>query len=366
MYIAGGCDGAQTCFGGYCTCTAITDEVLAFDPVTNAYTILPAMPVARYRHDACALGDTIYYFGGRTLPNSYFVDFIIDQVDAFNTTSRSWTTLPPAANYPAGLGSDNSCAVVGNVVYLSGGYNADYTVSYSATYAFAPPAVSGGAWWTLRAGAMLAGRGDFASVAVGGFIHAYGGFVASTTNTNWTCQPLVSHEVYDPVADVWGLAAPLPVGLAEKDDGIVLDGVIYSIGGQRTSVTGDCNDLDIVALPYVFAFDTATTTGWTNVSSLPDGRLRFASAVVGSTIFVFGGQGALVDGNVLPVLTTVYSGQLAPAAPASNPLSYSPGALAGAIVGTCVATLLLVVLAALGVRRCRAKAEQSPPVKVQL
>ena len=156
MYLAGGCDGAQTCAGGplgSCTCTALADEMLAFDPVANAYAVLPPMPVARYRHDACALGDTIYYFGGRSLP----ADAIITQVDAFNTTSRTWATLPPEAAYPAGLapgapqlGSDNSCATLGGAIYMSGGYDLYYSVTFNWTWAFAPPAVAGGAWWTPR------------------------------------------------------------------------------------------------------------------------------------------------------------------------------------------------------------------------
>jgi hypothetical protein len=74
IYIAGGCDGAQNCFpnanvGGAltCACSTITNNLVAYNPRTDTYTVKPPMPEARYRHVTCALGNNIFVFGGKTL-----------------------------------------------------------------------------------------------------------------------------------------------------------------------------------------------------------------------------------------------------------------------------------------------------------
>jgi N-acetylneuraminic acid mutarotase len=347
IYLAGGCDGAQTCdlAAGECSCTALTTDLVKYDPVANTYTAMPPMPVARYRHLACAVADTIFYFGGRTLPD----DTIITQVDAFSIATGAWTTLP--TTYPAGVGSDNSCSTVGGTIYVMGGYSADYSVAFNNTYAFSPAT----AGWTLLSGQMNVGRGDFSSVAYNGLVHAYGGYTPADF-----CGPIASHEVYDPVADAWTRLPDLPAPLAEKDDGVVVDGRIFSLGGETKSIDPGCTDLNIVPLPNVYSYNGSA---WTIETFMPDGRMRFASAGVGAnTVYVFGGQGALVDGNTLPLMFTAYSYSLAPSAtPSPSPVFvvaaaasgkvYSHGDMAGAVVGTLACTLLAVGGALLLYRR---------------
>ena len=154
IYIAGGCDGAQNCAGGFCSCSSITANFVAYSPATNAYVTLPSMPAARYRHLACAVGTTIYFFGGRTLPG----DAIITTIDAYSTATGSWSTL--ASAYPAGIGSDNSCSTVGSNIYIMGGYDASYSQTFSNMYQFSPATGA----FTLLPGKMVTGRGDFSSV----------------------------------------------------------------------------------------------------------------------------------------------------------------------------------------------------------
>ncbi len=49
IVLTGGCVGAQTCSSdtGFCSCTAITDDVTAFDTKTQSYSLLPTMPIPR-------------------------------------------------------------------------------------------------------------------------------------------------------------------------------------------------------------------------------------------------------------------------------------------------------------------------------
>ena len=122
VYIMGGCDGAQVCDNstggsGFCACTSFTRNVAAFDVASGTYVpansarLPPPMPMPRYRHLACAVRDVIVIFGGRVLST----DAIITQVDAYNTTSRTWLPSAQLAPYPFDLGSDNSCSTVNDV-----------------------------------------------------------------------------------------------------------------------------------------------------------------------------------------------------------------------------------------------------------
>lgn len=69
IYIAGGCDsplGNQyneelATF----TCESVSSSFYAFDPEIERFTVLPAMPSARYRHAAVAINNQIWLVGGR-------------------------------------------------------------------------------------------------------------------------------------------------------------------------------------------------------------------------------------------------------------------------------------------------------------
>ena len=328
IYLAGGCNGAQNC-AGYCSCSSYTADVQVFDTIANTYTVAPPMPVPRYRHIACAVADTIYFFGGRTQDT----DSIITRIDAFNTTAQTWSTL--TSQYPADLGSDNSCTTMGSVVYISGGYNSDYSVSWNTTYAFSPSAAPGGNWTRLR-GQMVWGRGDFSSVGLNGLIHVYGGYTVADF-----CAPIPTHEVYNPLNDSWYALASMWDNIAEKDDGLAIGGLIYSFGGEKKKVLSGCSDTDITPVTDVMSFDPATNA-WANVTLLPDPRMRFAAAAVGSTVWLFGGQGPVVDGNMIPILTStycffVYGNPAGTGTPSAT--TFTKGDIAGAVLGTFFATV---------------------------
>jgi hypothetical protein len=355
IYIAGGCDGAQKCDlnAGFCGCTSWTSNFVAYNTLTDTYKTLPPMPAPRYRHLACPLLSAIYVFGGRVLGS----DVPIESVDKFDTVTSTWTTFPASSNYPDGLGSDNSCSTIGSRIYVMAGYSPDYSVGYNSSFSFTPAT---GAW--MRHADMNVGRGDIASVAYNGRVHVYGGY--STDNF---CATLNTHEIYDPVANTWTLQPPMPNNLAEKDDGVVLYGRMYSIGGETKRVAAGCVDMDIQALRDVLVYDDATRL-WSNGTWLPDPRMRFAgtSNDAGTAAFIFGGQGPIIDGNTLPLMYTAYTlvdvGRSPTPAPAS--LTFSALTLGGAIIGTLLVTVALI----LGCACCcaRRKPEEGPTDKLNL
>ena len=357
IYIAGGCSSGNICdpVKEFCYCTATTNAFTVFDTITRTYAALPPMPIARYRHIACVVDDTIFYFGGRDAST----DAILTSVDAFNTKSLKWSTLD--TTYPSDLGTDNSCSAVGDSIYIFGGYSSTYDKSFNTTYRFTPAGSSGVPTWSRLKGQLATGRGDFASVALNGHVHVYGGYSVNKS-ISWACAPISSHEVYDPKTDSYAPAEPLPLALGEKDDGVVLDGLIVSVGGETKSVSNNCPDQTIVPLRNVFLYDSKKNT-WTDGPPLPDARMRYASSTVGGTLYTFGGQGTISDavvGNtfILPVFATAFA--FAPPVPSppavAPPVSFSSGSIAGAVLGTFFSTLLVIALLVLSRRCCYSRA----------
>ena len=331
IYIAGGCNGAQNCAAGVCACSSFTADVTAYSPARNTYTPVAPMPTPRYRHLACSLGAVIYIFGGRDLTT----DAIITSVDAYNTSSATWSTLATA--YPSELGSDNSCSTMGEAIYVFGGYSPDYSASLATIYSFSPATVS----WTRMAGSLSQGRGDFASVALGSSIYIYGGYAVPDF-----CRPLDSTEVYTPATDSITPGPALPTRLAEKDDGVVVNGAIVSFGGETKSTWPSCDDTKITPLRGVYSLMPAAGAVWANETQLPDSRMRFAAAEAGGTAYVFGGQGPLM-GTSLPILYSALSYVAPPAAAdATVPYLVFAGAIAGAVLATAALAAAVLVLRA--------------------
>jgi Kelch motif len=348
ILISGGCDGAQVCDSvlGFCACTAITADQIVFNITSNSFTRVIPMPIKRYRHNACPWRDNIYFFGGRDLS-----DNMIMQIDVLNTTSMAFSTLNVVM--PSDIGSDNSCSTVGDLIYTFGGYSSDYSLAFNSTYAFDPIRLT----WTRKRAPMIVPRGDFSSVTVGTSIYVYGGYRADQGPDTF-CTPLRATEMYNTLTDSWSTYASLPFPLAAKDDGLYVNGRVYSIGGESKAKSIGCNDLDIVPIQSVLSYNPVNNT-WANETSMTDGRMRFASASATTTsnIFVFGGQGAIFDNEALPLLYSSYQYVInglpspSPSPAVVQPSSsvpagwYSSGTLAGAIIGT---ILLLLALLGLG------------------
>ena len=86
--------------------------------------------------------------------------------------------------------------------------------------------------------------------------------------------------------------------------GAALNGRVFVVGGETRGASGQ-----VVPLTDVETFNPLTKK-WTKAGDIPSHRFRFTAASVGSSIFVFGGQGYLVGtentvGSYFPVLDTV-------------------------------------------------------------
>jgi N-acetylneuraminic acid mutarotase len=350
VYIGGGCNGPQNCDAdsGFCACSSYTSNFLRYTPSAEAYATLAPLPRPRYRHASAVWRDALYLFGGRSLPD----DSILLAVDVYNFTTATWATL---ADAPASLPSDQTCFVLGDAIHLAGGYSADYSTAYGTVWTYLP---ANDTWSTTAIAPMNTTRGDVASAVVNGLAYVYGGYSVADF-----CTPLRVVEEYDPRTNTWARRADLLEALAEKEDAVVLNGRIYTIGGETKRVATGCIDKDLRPSRNVYSYDPVTNT-WRNESAiLPDAHFRFGACALNGALYVVGGQGPIVDNSTFPILYSVYSFDAVGntgAGGSSGTAALSGGAVAGVVIGVLVGVVLAGWIGfRLGLRRGQERAASS-------
>jgi hypothetical protein len=135
--------------------------------------------------------------------------------------------------------------------------------------------------WVTKT-AMPTARTGFAITTYENKIYVIGGSVGDSF--------LGNVEVYDPVTNTWETMASMPTPRADLSANVV-DGKIYLIGGKTySSVAPYYNQTGINQV-----YDIATNTWSTNVS-MPNALQGYASIVIGSKIYIFGGSKQSVSG----------------------------------------------------------------------
>ncbi|MEN8788311.1 MAG: malectin domain-containing carbohydrate-binding protein, partial [Flavobacteriaceae bacterium] len=110
--VAGNNDGHD---GGY---VAWFDE---YDPATGVWTTLADAPRARDHFHAIVIGDNLYAAGGRLSGGAEGVfKPVISEVDVFNFTSGTWSTLPSSDNLPTPRGAPAVANFNGKLVVMGG------------------------------------------------------------------------------------------------------------------------------------------------------------------------------------------------------------------------------------------------------
>ncbi len=102
LYVAGGRPGNQDCLEVY-------------DPAANTWTRKASMPTGRSGIAGAVAANCLYIFGGEG--NAGDPNGIFHQVEAYDPVTDTWTQLPPMQTGRHGI----YAAALGNVVYLPGG-----------------------------------------------------------------------------------------------------------------------------------------------------------------------------------------------------------------------------------------------------
>jgi N-acetylneuraminic acid mutarotase len=217
LYVFGG---ATAAFSG------AVDKTAVYDPITNSWTELPAMPTARGGATAQTIGDLIYVAGGMNADGES-----VATLEIYNPATNTWSSGPDLS-----LARDNagSAAIAGKMYVFGGrvrnaGGEVDPTLNSVEIY-------DPNAGWSTGS-PMPTGRRTMTTVVYDGRAIVMGG---ERTDTGGT---FVATEAYDPVSDSWQLLTNMPVGRHGAVAGLLGDMIIVG-GGGTIGGTDFTNDLD--------------------------------------------------------------------------------------------------------------------------
>ncbi len=221
----------------------------------------------RVESASAVVGDDLYLFGGFGAGYKATRD-----IETYNTRTNRWSDV---GQMPEGLTHANAVLVDDEVVWIAGGFNGDDpgpTTDDVWRYD-----IDAGKW--LRGPSLPAPRGGGALVRFARTLHYFGGFAPdrqTTPGDHWVLEL--------DGGTAWTPAAPLPEPRGQM--GVAaLGGFIYAIGGQFG------HDSTRVDVDRVHRYDPATDT-WTKVASLPSPRSHFEGGT-----FVWNGRIVIVGGR---------------------------------------------------------------------
>ena len=159
----------------------------------------------------------------------------------------------------------------------------------------AQPGDQSGTWKTKAPAALK--RTEVAAAALAGKIYVAGGFAELSLSNIASLTVSDAVEVYDPQADAWTTAAPLPTRLHHA--GVVAVGKhLYVIGGFTPKLLALWSP---VATAY--RYDPAADT-WTELAPMPTPRGALGVAAIGEDIYAVGGIGESGDTGTVEVYDT--------------------------------------------------------------
>jgi len=280
-------------FGGYCTGDNYKDEkpIDVFILNTNTYRWsevskpkdaekLENWPYQRYGHTVVAKGSTCYLFGGRNDDNACNMLF------TFCTKTHTWTRPEVHGDIP-GERDGHSAAIVGNFMYVFGGYEEHFERFGQDVYRLDLDTFT----WKLMVcnGDAPVHRDFHTATAVGSLMVIYGGRSSDQAEYQYHVGPdYYSNKVsyYNTASSTWhtpDIRPPLPSG-RRSHSALSLDcGRLLIFGGYNGRTKEHKNDL--------WLLDTYTWT-WNNLSPRgpgPNPRRRQALVKVADKLFLFGG-----------------------------------------------------------------------------
>jgi len=213
----------------------------------------------------------IYFIHGRDV-----TDAVIPEVDVFDATAMSWSTLPlqldGIMNY-----SDSAAFVIGTKIYVTGGWAPFYDYTLNTTIVLDTSDGTN----AFKAGVVPSKsvtHGDLGANTVNGKGYVFGGFNLLGP------QPLKSLEEYDPSTNTWTLKASFIHPRGDMASAVV-GNELFVIGGEAKLADNTTS----YAVGDVEQWDQPTNT-WKERTPISETKFRFTRASWGSWIFDFGGQ----------------------------------------------------------------------------
>jgi N-acetylneuraminic acid mutarotase len=251
IYVIGGIDGVPS----------FTDSVEVYDPATDSWSPGPSLTTPLHHTTAASVDGKLYAIGG-------WADFFatpLDVVYELDPQVGSWVAKTPM---PTPRGSP-AAAALGGKIYVGGGW----PLANAQDFAVYDPGSD--TWQTLPD--LPSGRNHLGLAAADGRIFAVGGRTALEAGVG----NVATVDVFDPLSETWGNAAPLPRargGLASVGEG----GLIFAFGGEGNGESPDGT------FPDADVYDAATD-GWSPLPDMPTPRHGIGAVVVDGAVHIPGG-----------------------------------------------------------------------------
>jgi N-acetylneuraminic acid mutarotase len=237
-----------------------TGAMQAYDPASDGWTRIKAMPTARGFFGAAVSSRGLHAIGGSL--NMEEQDPGVGRHEIYDPKTDSWTQ---AADMPTPR-ADLTANAVGGKIYAIGGTR---HVGIEALGMVEEYDVAADTW--TRKTDMPTPRLHLSSAVIDDKIYVVGG------GPEWPV-PLAATEMYDPATDTWTKMADMPtprVGVWAA----ALKGKLYALGGLSWE-----NE----ALKTVEEFDPKTNA-WRAVAEMPTARFILTAEAVGDQLFAIGG-----------------------------------------------------------------------------
>ncbi len=233
VYSAAGTDGT----------TPVLNKAYVYDPVTQAWSSLPNMKVARLAPEAAAFGGRLYVFGGWDAYST------IAKTEIYDPVSRTWSA---GADMPKPVGAAG-VTVLGGKIYIVGGCSAGCHKTYVQVYDPASDSWSSGTSYPEESAMLGCG-------AIANKLYCAGG-------TQGTASSKHAYS-YDPATARWTPLADLPIDLWGMGYSVA-DGKLLLSGGVTNGLTTITN--------RGFAYDPGSDT-WTALPNSNNTVYRGGSA----------------------------------------------------------------------------------------
>jgi N-acetylneuraminic acid mutarotase len=269
VYVIGGSQRYNTSDTGFSYMSINSTE--AYDPSTDTWVEKASVPTPRDGLGAAVFQGKIFCFGGRNVSKDYSISIDVNEV--YNTKTDSWETKTPLPTARAGI----QASAVDGKIYLIGGWieseSSSITEKSAQVEVYDPVADT----WATASPIPTAVAG-YASAVLDGKIYVISGVASGSTRTNLT-------QIFDPKTDEWSFGAPIPMSVSSAAAGLTTGlnaaKAIYVIGGSNNIYPLSGQLANQVYFPE--------SESWFMAAQMPVDRSGLAMAVVNDTIFVMGG-----------------------------------------------------------------------------
>ena len=180
LYLAGGLQDTTSGTGHDGVSVNLFD---VYDPQAGTWTALPNMPRPRDHFHAAVVGDKFYAIAGRQGAIPDFFNAVIPEVDVYDLTGGTWSTLPSASNLPTPRAAAGVAVLDHEIIVIGGEGNGQ---AWNTVEAFD---TTTGTWRTLLS--MPTARHGIQAAVCNGGIYVVGGALTQGGETFTNVQEVL-------------------------------------------------------------------------------------------------------------------------------------------------------------------------------